>query len=99
MSASAWRARCCCTASKAYSFLPRRPFRSEALEAELWFLWHGDGSVSDLQFIKRSGIFAFDLEAEGAVEEAGRFKAFGALPNGWTADVLFLRFYFSGKRQ
>src|SRR6266516_2661508 len=67
-------------------------------EAELSFLVHRDGSVSDLQFIKRSGNFAFDLEAQGAVEEAGRFKAFGALPDGWTPDVLFVRFYFSGKR-
>jgi len=25
--------------------------------------------------------------------------AFGPLPGGWTSDVLFVRFYFSGKRQ
>jgi len=42
---------------------------------------------------KRAG-----LEAEGAIEEAGRFKTFGALPDGWRADVLFVRFYFSGRR-
>src|SRR5438876_2489528 len=77
----------------------QRPFQSTPLEAEVSFLVHRDGSVSDLQFIKRSGYFAFDLEAQGAVEEAGRFKAFGPLPDGWTADVLFVRFYFSGKRQ
>ena len=77
----------------------QRPLQSTPLEAEVSFLVHRDGSVSDLQFIKRSGNFAFDLEAQGAVEEAGRFKAFGSLPDGWTADVLFVRFYFSGKRQ
>jgi len=77
----------------------QRPLQSTPLEAEVSFLVHRDGSVSDLQFIKRSGNFAFDLEAQGAVEEAGRFRAFGPLPDGWTADVLFVRFYFSGARQ
>ena len=47
----------------------------------------------------RSGSYPFDLEALGAVEGAGRIKAFRALPAGWDADVLFVRFYFSGKRQ
>ena len=77
----------------------QRPLQSTPLEAEVSFLVHRDGSVSGLQFIRRSGNFAFDLEAQGAVEEAGRFKAFRALPDGWTADVLFVRFYFSGRRQ
>ncbi len=49
--------------------------------------------------IKRSGSFGFDLEAQGAIEDAGRRKAFGPLPDGWTSDVLFVRFYFSGTRQ
>lgn len=77
----------------------QRPEQSVPLEAEVSFFVHRDGSVSDLHFIKRSGNFAFDLEAQGAVEEAGRFKAFGVLPPGWTSDVLFVRFYFSGMRQ
>lgn len=77
----------------------QRPRQSTPLEAEVSFFVHRDGSVSDLQFIRRSGNFAFDLEAQGAVEEVGRFKAFGALPDGWSSDVLFVRFYFSGKRQ
>jgi protein TonB len=77
----------------------QRPGQSTPLEAEVSFFVHRDGSVTDLQFIRRSGNFAFDLEAQGAVEEAGRFKAFGSLPDGWTADVLFVRFYFSGQRQ
>lgn len=77
----------------------QRPQHSTPLEAEVSFFVHRDGSITDLQFIKRAGNFAFDLEAQGAVEEAGRFKAFGELPQGWTADVLFVRFYFSGRRQ
>ena len=77
----------------------QRPEQRTPLEAEVSFFVHRDGSVSDLQFIRRSGNFTFDLEAQGAVEEAGRFRAFGALPDGWTADVLFVRFYFSGQRQ
>ncbi|HEX4575382.1 MAG TPA: energy transducer TonB [Gemmatimonadales bacterium] len=76
----------------------QRPFQSTPLEAEVSFLVHRDGKVSDLQFIRRSGSFAFDLEAQGAIEEAGRFKAFGPLPDGWSSDVLFVRFYFSGRR-
>lgn len=77
----------------------QRPLESTPLEAELSFMVHRDGSVTDLQFVKRSGSFAFDLEAQGAVEEAGQYKAFGGLPDGWIPDVLFVRFYFSGKRQ
>ena len=77
----------------------QRPLESSPLEAEVSFMVHRDGSVTDLQFVRRSGDFAFDLEAQGAIEEAGRIKAFGTLPDGWVADVLFVRFYFSGKRQ
>ena len=77
----------------------QRPPGSTPLEAEVSFLVHRDGSITDLRFVKRSGFFSFDLEAQGAVEEAGRFKAFGSLPDGWQADVLFVRFYFSGRRQ
>lgn len=77
----------------------QRPSQSTPLEAELSFFVHRDGSVTGLRFIKRSGNFAFDLEAQGAVEEAGRYQAFGELPAGWAADVLFVRFYFSGLRR
>ena len=77
----------------------QRPPPGTPLEAEVSFFVHRDGSVTDLQFIRRSGNFAFDLEAQGAVEEVGRFKAFGALPDGWRSDVLFVRFYFSGRGQ
>jgi outer membrane biosynthesis protein TonB len=77
----------------------QRPNVSTPLEAEVSFLVRRDGTISDLRFVRRSGNFGFDLEAQGAVEEAGRFRAFGELPEGWGADVLFVRFYFSGVRR
>jgi protein TonB len=77
----------------------QRPLQSTPLEAEVSFFVHRDGSVTGLQLVKRSGNYAFDLEAQGAVEESGRFKVFGPLPEGWNSDVLFVRFYFSGRRQ
>lgn len=73
-----------------------RPAPSNAsLEAEVFFFVHRDGSVTGLQFIKRSGSFAFDLEAQGAVEAAARASAFGQLPAGYGADVLPVSFYFN----
>jgi len=77
----------------------QRPFGSSPLEAEVSFLVHRDGSITDIQFTKRSGSFAFDLEAQGAAEETGRQMALGPLPSGWTSDVLFVRFFFSGKQR
>jgi periplasmic protein TonB len=77
----------------------QRPYGNAAPEMEISFLVHRDGSITDLQFAKRSGSFAFDLEAQGAVEEAGRSKVFGPLPTGWESDVLFVHFLFSAKRQ
>jgi outer membrane biosynthesis protein TonB len=77
----------------------QRPAGPTPLEAEISFLVHRDGSLSDLRFVRRSGSFGFDLEAQGALEEAGRFKAFGPLPEAWSADVLFVRFFFSPRRQ
>jgi len=77
----------------------QRPQQSTPLQSELSFLVHRDGSITDMQFVQRSGNFGFDLEAQGAVEEAGRFKAFGPLPTGWQPDVLYVRFYFSGRSQ
>jgi len=68
-------------------------------DMEVSFFIHRDGSITDLQFVRRSGSFASDLEAQGAVEETGRSKVFGPLPAGWQSDVLFVRFFFSAKRQ
>lgn len=72
-----------------------RPLGDVALQAEVMFFVHRDGSISDLQFLKRSGSFAFDLEAEGAVEAAGNARAFGSLPGPYPADVLLVSFFFN----
>jgi periplasmic protein TonB len=62
--------------------------------AEISFLILRDGSVRDIHFVTRSGSFAFDLNAQGAIEAAGNTHAFGSLPDGWDADVLPVSFYF-----
>ena len=66
--------------------------------AEISFLILRDGSVRDIHFVTRSGSFAFDLDAQGAVEAAGNSQAFGPLPDGWEADVLPVSFYFQPTR-
>jgi len=71
------------------------PASNTRLAAEVFFLVHRDGSVSGLQFIRRSGSFSFDLEAQGAIEAAARAAAFGALPAGYGPDVLPVSFYFN----
>lgn len=73
----------------------RPPGGNTDLEAEMIFFVHRDGSVTGLQFVKRSGSFAFDLEAQGAVEASARAGAFGALPVGYGPDMLPVSFFFS----
>ena len=67
--------------------------------AEVSFLIRRDGTVHDIRFVTRSGSFAFDLGAQGAVEAAGNSLAFGPLPDGWDADVLPVSFYFKPATQ
>ncbi len=76
----------------ALNFNPRN--RAARLKAEVRFLIHRDGSVSDLTFIRRSGNFSFDLEAQGAVEGASSARAFGPLPPGFPDDALPVVFSF-----
>lgn len=76
----------------ALNFKPRNPVAR--LKAEVRFLIHRDGSVSDLTFIRRSGNFSFDLEAQGAVEAASSMRAFGPLPTGFPDDALPVVFSF-----
>ncbi len=73
----------------------QRPSGNVALRAEIFFLIHRDGSISDLQFVHRSGSFAFDLEAQGAIEAAANAGAFGPLPQGYSNDVLPVTFSFT----
>jgi len=69
-----------------------------ALRAELSFLILRDGSVKSIGFVQRSGNFAFDLDAQGAIEAAGNARAFGPLPDGWPADVLPVTIVFEPRR-
>lgn len=64
------------------------------LEADVAFLIHRDGSVTDIRVVRSSGSYAFDLEARGAVEAAGVARAFGPLPGGFRDDVLPVTFSF-----
>jgi periplasmic protein TonB len=65
-----------------------------ALTAEVAFLIHRDGSVSDFRFQKRSGSYGFDLSAQGAIDAAGGARAFGPLPAAYPNDVLPVIFTF-----
>jgi len=71
-----------------------KPPGNAALKAEVKFLIRRDGSAEIVQFVQRSGAFAFDLEAQGAIEQAGQVKAFGPLPTGYENDVLTVVFSF-----
>jgi len=72
----------------------RPPTGGRALRAEISFVIHRDGSVSDIEWVRRSGETTFDLEARGAVEAAGRARAFGSLPKGYPRDRLRVSFFF-----
>ncbi len=76
-----------------------RPGGNTALRAEVSFLIRRDGSVHDIRLVRPSGNFSFDLSARGAIEAAGTSRAFGALPDGWEADVLPVSFYFTPRTQ
>ncbi len=77
----------------AINFKPRNP---GALRAEVFFMIRRDGSMTGFRFVTRSGNFAFDLEAQGAVEAAA--VAFGPLPAGFTDDILPISFSFDPAR-
>ena len=68
--------------------------RNAPLRAEVSFLIHRDGSVTAQRLVVRSGVYAFDLEAMGAIEAAAAAKAFGPLPAGYPDDVLPVVFTF-----
>jgi protein TonB len=72
----------------------QRPSGQASLRAEVLFLIHRDGRISGFQFVKRSGNFGFDLEAQGAIEASATSGAFGSLPEGYPADILPVSFFF-----
>ncbi len=72
----------------------RPPPGGRAYRAEIAFVIHRDGSVSNIEWVRRSGSATFDLMCMGAVERAGRDRAFGPLPAGYPLDELYVSFYF-----
>ena len=74
----------------ALRFKPENP--RAALSAEVMFIIRRDGSVADVRFITRSRNYAFDLEAQGAIEAAA--GDFGRLPDGFPDDALTVIFSF-----
>ena len=74
----------------ALNFKPRNA--NAPLRAEVRFLIRRDGTVDGFDFVKRSGSYAFDTDAQAAVEAAS--PAFGRLPAGFNDDVLPIIFIF-----
>ena len=72
----------------------RPPTGGQQLRAELAFTILSDGSVEEVGWVRRSGSPAFDLEARGAIEAAGRRGVFGALPDDYPSDRLRVSFFF-----
>lgn len=77
----------------------QRPSGNVSLRAEVQFLIRSDGSVTNFRFVTRSGNFGFDLEAQGAIEAAANSGAFGPLPEGFSAGVLPVSFFFDPSSQ
>lgn len=75
-----------------------RPAGTQALEAEISFTIMRDGTVRDIKVVRASRSYAFNLEAQGAVEQAGEEKAFGPLPRGWDSDILQIAFLFTPRK-
>lgn len=75
-----------------------RPPDGQNREATIRFLVHRDGSTSDYETVRSSGSFSFDIEAQGAVECAGRPGRIGPLPEDFPWDVLPIEFTFSPSR-
>ncbi len=67
---------------------------SAALVAEVKFTIRRDGSVMDIQVVKRSGDVLYDADARGAIEAVGLTRSFNPLPSGWGSDVLVVYFTF-----
>lgn len=79
----------------ALNFNPRD--RNAALRSEVLFIIRRDGSVANVRILKKSGSYAFDLEAQGAIEAASASRAFGPLPEGFADDALTVYFSFDPK--
>lgn len=60
------------------------------LSADVVFYIRRDGSAGGIDVVRGSGNFRFDLQAHEAVEQAGRAKAFGPLPEDWQGERLYI---------
>lgn len=75
-----------------------RPPREGNWETTILFFIERDGTVTDMDFVSRSGNFEFDFAAMGAVECAGRGRL-GPLPEDFPFDRLPVRFDFRPNRE
>ena len=64
------------------------------LEVKVGFEIKRDGSVKNIRVLQKSGNINFDLEAIGAIENAGQRGAFGPLPKGWVQPTLPIAYSF-----
>jgi outer membrane biosynthesis protein TonB len=71
-----------------------KPPGGRELRADVAFLIRRDGSVTGIRLTTRSGVYAFDTEAMGAVDAAAGARAFGPLPQGFADDALPVIFSF-----
>lgn len=71
---------------------------ASGLRAEIYFVILPDGSVEDIRILQGSGDIDFNLEAVAAIEQAGRRRAFGPLPDAFGCDRLPVSFYFQPAR-
>ena len=69
-----------------------RPSARGALSAEVAFMIRRDGTIAGVRITRRSSVYSFDQDALAAVELASH--AFGALPQGFSDDVLPVIFSF-----
>lgn len=76
----------------------RPPTGPQRWTAEIAFVIHADGRVTDIEWVRRSGDFNFDLEARGAIETTARQQAFGPLPEGYPSGQLRVVFLFDPAR-
>ena len=69
--------------------------RGSRLEAVVTFKIARDGSTSEIGVERSSGSFAFDLDAQGAAECAGKAGRLGPLPEDYPWAFLPVQFTFS----
>jgi len=72
-----------------------RPAQGSRWQTTVYFVINRNGSVAETRVVTQSGSAAFDLDALGAVECAGRNERFGPLPADLPFDRLPIQFTFS----